>query len=142
MRSFNVLLVDDSPAANFLHKRVISRLGFADRIDSAEHGAEAIEWLRTCDESGACPHPNMILVDINMPVMDGWGFVDAYHEEFGQSRECVIVAMLSTSVSPEAVSRAEKHPLVRQQMEKPLSDDMVRAIMAVHFPDVKLADAE
>ncbi len=73
----NVLLVDDDHIFNYLNERIIQRMGFSDEIHSARNGQEAIDLLNRY-LSGSSSLPDIIFLDLNMPVMDGFAFIEAF----------------------------------------------------------------
>lgn len=135
MADFHILVIDDSPADVFLHRLVFSQLDLAEAVIDAEHGAAALELLRAAGPDGL---PRIILVDLNMPVMDGWEFLEQYEKEFGHRRDWVVVAVVSTSNNPRDLQRSERHALVRRYLEKPLSVDAARQLIEDYLPDIQL----
>ncbi len=130
----HILLVDDSEADNFLHTRVIKRAGVANQISTAGNGAEALALLDAIVAGdNASPFPNAIFVDINMPIMDGWEFVDAYRDRFAGRTEAVVIAMVTTSVMDRDVERAVAHEVVDRHIEKPLTEEYLRELLETHF---------
>ena len=134
-----VLLVDDNESDNFLHKRIIEKAGIAHSIEIAMNGQEALDFLTTkgnCGKSvNAYCQPELILLDINMPVMDGWEFLDDYYklEEFQKGN--VVVIMLTTSLNPADKTRAEMMMAGGSFHYKPLTLAMINEIMQNRFPD-------
>ena len=116
----SVLLVDDSRATNFMHKELIREADFAERVDVALDGEEALEFLRSGGDSEFFP-PSLILLDINMPKMDGFEFLEAC-KALPDARRCsLVVVMLTTSLDPGDRTRAMATGLVRDFHHKPLS---------------------
>lgn len=135
MQDFHILVIDDSPADVFLHRLVFAELDLADHVIDAEHGAAALELLRA---AGPEHLPRLILVDLNMPVMDGWEFLEQYEKEFGHRKDWVVVAVVSTSNNPRDIRRSEDHALVSRYLEKPLEVEGARQLIEDYLPDVKL----
>jgi CheY-like chemotaxis protein len=133
-----VLLIDDNPADLFLHRRVLTKAGCAERVDQCETGPQALEYLQTGD-AGRPPHPELIFLDINMPGMNGWEFLDAYEELPADLRTGVIITMLTVSPSPGDREAARVRPEVSEYLNKPLTLEMLRGVLARHFPDVTCA---
>lgn len=130
-----ILLVDDDVPTNHLHKLVIRKLDCAENIVMARTGAEAIDVLTKPDENGNYLVPELIFLDINMPVMNGWEFLEAYKKlELDQQGKFVVV-MLTTSLNPDDQSRANELPQVQDFVSKPLTTDILRKILTGYFPD-------
>jgi CheY-like chemotaxis protein len=73
------LLVDDDYVTNFLNKKILENLGMYARIDTAPHGKAALEMLINYSQSGL-PLPDLILLDLNMPVMGGFDFLQEFRQ--------------------------------------------------------------
>jgi len=134
-----VLLVDDNDSDNFIHKRIIEKSGIAERIEIALNGKEALDFLISRSENaGPEEHyhqPDLIFLDINMPVMDGWEFLEEYqHLEESQKGKNVFI-MLTTSLNPADKNRAEMMINGGCFQFKPLTLEMIQEIMQQHFSD-------
>lgn len=123
-----VLLVDDSPADLFLHRLVLEEEGCAEVIHEATNGARALEWLRAA-HAGEYPVPELVFLDINMPVLDGWGFLEKATSENLVGEGTVVVAMLSTSSAPRDRARATSIPSVVDHLAKPLTVEALRRVL-------------
>lgn|SRR2546422_7938172 len=117
----SVLLVDDSSATNFMNRELIRESNFAERVDVAMDGEEALEFLRSGARDSEFFPPSVILLDINMPKMDGFEFLEACKELPEWQRHSLIIVMLTTSFDPDDRSRAMATGLVRDFQSKPLS---------------------
>lgn len=123
-----VLLIDDNDDDNFYHRIILSEAGVTKHIQVAETGHEALEFLKKV------PHiPELIFLDVNMPKMNGWEFLERYRKlNFEQKNEAVII-MLTTSLNPADKKRAESMPEISSFESKPLSYEMVKKIVQQHF---------
>ncbi len=125
-----VLLVDDDDTANYLNQTLLEDLAVADQILVARNGVEALEVLkRQCNEDNC---PQLILLDINMPVMNGFEFLDAYQKLEIAYKQSVVIVMLTTSLNPGDVGRLGQIPAVGF-LSKPLTEEMVRDLLKKHF---------
>jgi CheY-like chemotaxis protein len=124
-----ILLVEDDETTNFLHRRLLNRMAAADNIAQAGNGEEAINYLRT-HAAGPGHTPLLILLDIKMPVMDGFEFLEAFEKLTNELNPDIRVIMLSSSVSPVDLARMKKFPSVSGYYSKPLSEEIVQKIMA------------
>lgn len=130
----NVLLIDDSESDNFYHARKIRKMGITDNIHICYSGQEALDFLRS-ELEGVHPQPTLIFLDINMPGMNGWEFLQEYENlEVAQQGE-VVLTMLSNSIDERDKGRAGSFRTVRGFYSKPLSDDYLNSILQMHFPD-------
>lgn len=113
-------IIDDDPIFVLGTKRLFEINEFAKEIRVYKNGEEALSALKETLRNGM-DLPCIIFLDINMPVMDGWEFLDAFGELEG-SRNSVIY-MLSSSVDPSDADRARSYSLVRDYLTKPLNQE-------------------
>jgi len=124
-----ILLVDDDTVTNMMHRRVIERSGRAHAIDVATDGSEALEMLRA-DLAENRALPELIFLDINMPGMGGFEFLEHYAKlRIGEDVQLIIV-MLSTSLLPADHRRAETDPNVHSFCDKPLRLEKLLELVA------------
>lgn len=129
----SVLLVDDDSTTNFLNKMLFKRLGVVEQLLVAENGVEALATLsQVCTAAGgSCPE--LILLDVNMPVMNGLEFLAAYQQLPLAQRQATIVVLLTTSVNPRDLDHAGELPIAGM-LTKPLTEAMLRGVLRQHFP--------
>ena len=122
------MLIDDEEVDQMLYGRIVERSEHVERIVSLTNANRALTHLR----EKKSPQPDLILLDINMPRMDGFEFLDALDENF-DADDVPRVIMLTTSFNPEDEVRARASPLVCGFKSKPLTDKMLlefRELMA------------
>ena len=130
----NVLLIDDSESDNFYHERKIRKMGITDNIHICYSGREALDFLKS-EIEGIHPQPTLIFLDINMPGMNGWEFLQEYEKlEVAQQGE-VVLTMLSNSIDERDRSRSHDFKAVQGFYSKPLNEDYLISILEKHFPD-------
>lgn len=128
-----ILLVDDDPTTNYLHKRLLESYQVAHRIEIANDGEEAIQLITNYLKSGNEDKlPKVVFVDIDMPFMDGFQFLETYKDLDFSSKDSVVVAVLTSSISQRDKKRAREFP-IDAFFVKPLTKDKVMELMADHF---------
>lgn len=123
-----ILLVDDDTVTNMLHQRVIEKSGRVHGVEVATDGQEALDIL-IADSSAGLALPELIFLDINMPGMGGFEFLENYAKLDIASEEQLIIVMLSTSLLPRDHWRADADPNVSRFCEKPLKLENLIAII-------------
>jgi CheY-like chemotaxis protein len=128
----SVLLVDDDPTTNYLNKLLLTRMGAAEQVLVAENGEQALRTLlQTCvAETATCPQ--LILLDMNMPVLNGLAFLEAYAQLPLVHQQAIVIVMLTTSLHPVDLARAQQLPIAGF-LNKPLTKEKVHALLQEHF---------
>ncbi|MBC7487469.1 MAG: response regulator [Cytophagaceae bacterium] len=127
-----ILLVDDDEVTNFLNQRVIEYYKITEHVEVKLNGKEALDFLTNKDQADHSL-PSLILLDINMPVMDGWEFMEAYNQDERNQKKKINIVMLSTSNNPEDIQRAANLPHVIAFKTKPLTSEMLEEIVTNYF---------
>jgi CheY-like chemotaxis protein len=134
-----ILLVDDDEPTNFLNKIAVEELGCTEHIKIIPGAREALDYLNCAGKpvplNRDCPSPEIIFLDINMPAMDGWEFLQQYEALPDAHKSSIIVIMLTTSFNPEDELKARKIPSVKEFRNKPLTATMLQEILKRYFQD-------
>ncbi|HSH64911.1 MAG TPA: response regulator [Bacteroidia bacterium] len=127
-----IMLVDDNPDDNFFHERVIRNNQFSECVIPMESAMEALDYLKGNMEKQS-PHIDIILLDINMPGMNGWEFLEEYDKLDKKLKAGVIVVMLTTSESQEDKEKLLKLGFTTEFKTKPLTKEMMEEILEKYF---------
>jgi CheY-like chemotaxis protein len=126
------LLVDDDQTTNYLNRKLLERLAISDTVLVAENGQQALNLLTDYCQEATPSCPALLFLDVKMPVMNGFEFLEAYHKlPWAQERNIVIV-VLTTSLHPQDVQRVAELP-VAGFLSKPLTQEKVNQILQKHF---------
>jgi CheY-like chemotaxis protein len=117
-----ILLVDDDEITNFYNQHLIRKMGIAETVETSLNGREAIQYLTT-PQNGEFPNPDMVLLDINMPIMNGFEFLEAHDSLPAEQRARSVFMMLTTDLMPEDKSRTSKSTTLSGFFNKPLSEE-------------------
>ena len=127
-----ILLIDDDEPTNFLNRLTLEQTGCAREIRVAQGGQEALEYLHSCGEEGS-PRPDLIFLDINMPAMDGWEFLQRYRLLPADRKADIVLIMLTTSLNPDDELRTKAIPEVSGFENKPLNQQRLIALLDKYF---------
>jgi CheY-like chemotaxis protein len=134
-----ILLVDDDEPTNFLNRITVEELNCVKHVQVIPGAREALDYLHCTAQpeplNERCPRPEIIFLDINMPAMDGWEFLEKYEQMPEMHKNSVIVVMLTTSFNPEDELKARKIPSVKEFRNKPLTPAMLQDILKKYFPE-------
>lgn len=131
-----ILCVDDDPITLMLCKMVISKSSFATEVITAQNGEEAINYFDELklNNLGAeiGRYPQLILLDLNMPVMGGWEFLDAfckpgYADVFKHTK----VIVLSSTIDPRDINKSKTYSMVIDFMSKPITKEMLEDLKKI-----------
>jgi CheY-like chemotaxis protein len=120
-----VCVIDDDPLYNFGMKKILEHTSLAEESVFFKNGEEALNGLKEIIDSGK-HFPDLILLDINMPILNGWGFLENY-AEMGLNRDTKIF-MVSSSINQEEVDKAKSTTLVSGYIFKPLTIEKVNKL--------------
>lgn len=117
----NIFIVDDDDLLCFILKKQIGKFDNLDIWNTASNGSKALEMLRDAHEKNDVL-PDVILLDINMPVMDGWEFLDAFVKLAPELSSVPKICILSSSINRDDHEKSETYKEVKQFFTKPLLD--------------------
>lgn len=125
-----VMLVDDNEIDNMINQKMLESANFAEQYYIYTSGQSALDFLENLvkQESAGELLPDMILLDINMPLIDGFQFLDRYSELNTSAKPNIDVFMLTTSINPSDKVRAEENKLIAKFLIKPLTLEQLEGL--------------
>lgn len=133
-----ILCVDDDPVTLMFCKSIIKKNYFAIEIDTAMDGQEAIDYYKSLSKSlnaENTSYPDLIFLDLNMPIMNGWEFLDefvkSYHFIFPKTK----VVILTSSIDPKDEEKANIYSIAIAFFSKPLTNEMIQELKK-HFNQI------
>ncbi len=110
------LLIDDNYIDNFVTRKILESSNFADEIIVEQSAPDAIDSLRD-----GIVRPDVIFLDLRMPMMNGFEFLQEYEKLNLDSKDDIKIFMLSSSLDPTDVKRSSQNKYISQFIHKPLT---------------------
>jgi CheY-like chemotaxis protein len=133
-----ILLIDDDEPTNFISKMLIEESNCSEHVQVTQSGEAALDYLTKGKSPKGQPElfpcPDLIFLDINMPAMNGWEFLDRYENLDGNYKGNVITVMLTTSLSPDDRLKAHNNSTISKFETKPLTLEKLNRILTEYFP--------
>ncbi len=130
-----VMVIDDDEPTNFFTHMILEESGCTNHIRMLQSVQEALDYLAKSELNvtggGDHPGPDLIFLDINMPAMDGWEFLEEYKKLNLKNR--IIIVMLTTSLFPEDKLRSERMPEISGFENKPLTAEKITTVVEKYF---------
>jgi CheY-like chemotaxis protein len=118
----SIMLIDDSEIDNMVNNHILSKNNIAKHIIVHNSATDALEYLSKATMANSeLIMPEIILLDINMPIMNGFGFLAEFEKYSDSILEKIRVIMLTSSVDPNDIRRSKEYKTVKSFISKPLS---------------------
>ena len=123
-----IVLLDDDTATNYIHETYLKRVNCVENVLSYTRGETALEYLQ-----GLKTFPELIFVDINMPTMDAWEFLDMYEKLDMSLKINTRVILLTTSIMASDKEKIDKYTQIDEVLFKPLNEPVIKQVMNKYF---------
>lgn len=125
-----VMTVDDDSMGQMLSEIILSDQHFCESIIKLYDGKMALDYFE--EQSKLPPHeqkiPKLVLLDLNMPILDGWDFLNRYASDYKVFHDQIKIIVLTSSLEPNSQTKAVEHPLIFKYIAKPLEPKHIMAL--------------
>ncbi len=127
-----IMLIDDNEIDNLINQKMLEATSFCDNILTHTGAKSAIEFLRNIEKVASQDVekfiPELILLDIDMPVMDGFQFLEEFESLSDKTKKFCKIMMLTSSINPQDLAKSKKNKYVIKYINKPLTQDTIEKI--------------
>lgn len=125
----SVMLIDDNQSTNFIHSIILKSILSPEQIIVHDMAEDALNYLKENNK------PEIIFLDINMPGMDGWEFLEEYEKSQLSQDGSIIIVMLTTSLNPDDEKRIQNYRSVKGFENKPLTTEKLKEMFDRYLTD-------
>lgn len=128
------MLIDDSDIDNLINQKMIEAANICENIYMHSGAKSAIEFLKNIEKlAKTLPDakilPDLIFLDIDMPLMDGFQFLDQFEKLSAETKQHCQIVMLTSSINPRDMNKAKSYGYVKKYINKPLTQEELRKLV-------------
>jgi two-component SAPR family response regulator len=124
----NFIVIDDSKLDCFIAEKIIQNTGKSNSVRTFQQATDALEYIKGITPDGEI----IIFVDIQMPMMNGFEFVEAFEKLSPEVRSCCVIYMLSSSINENDIAKVKGYPSIKQFVNKPLTASSISILLENH----------
>jgi CheY-like chemotaxis protein len=124
----NLLLIDDDLIYSFVFPELVRQSGKVEHFHIENDGLSGLKYLESCKE-----YPNLILLDLKMPVLDGFGFLEEYGLHFADKLKDTVLVVMTSSIRQKDREEVMRHPFVSDFLSKPVTESLLDQISEKYF---------
>jgi CheY-like chemotaxis protein len=131
IEKYNVCLIDDDKVYQFTSKMILEATQLTSRITTFFNGQEAIEFFLDPANQQIDILPDVIFLDINMPIMNGWNFLEEFEKIFYTLPKKILIYVVSSSVDDSDMEKSKSFVSVADYVIKPINKEKYRLLLSV-----------
>ena len=133
VNTLKIIIIDDDEVSNFIYRKVIESTKVHESIKEFQRAKHALDYfIKNINDPSTLP--DLVFLDINMPIMNGWQFLEEYSQKvLPHLPKRVVLCMLSSSVYKKDVDQANKNEQVDEYISKPLTQDKILLLVEKYF---------
>ncbi len=137
MKIERLLLIDDDELNNYIVSSILEDTQLVDNFNFKTDGESALQYLHLCQATQQ--FPNLILVDLKMPIMDGFEFIEQYEKKFIEVSPNTQLMVLTSSIRETEKQKALNFKSVTNFVNKPLNDERLKYVIECYHKNTNLA---
>jgi len=125
----SVMLIDDNEIDNLINQKMIEAANICEHIFTYSGAKSAIEFLKNMEKVASVAPiviPEIIFLDIDMPLMDGFQFLDQFDKLNAETKKTCRIVMLTSSINPQDVNKSKDYDYVKKYINKPLTQENLK----------------